>query len=187
MDEAVTDISPESIIGFWFDDTDRRLWFRSTPDFDGLIRARFSEIWQAARDGRLAHWEGSPGGALALVIVLDQFPLHIFRNEPESFATEAAARRVADAAVRREFDRYLPGEQAAFLYLPFMHSESLADQERSVSLFEAAGLEENLRWARHHRDIIRRFGRFPHRNEILGRPSTAEELEWLHSPGAFRG
>jgi uncharacterized protein (DUF924 family) len=187
MNETAAETSPADIIRFWFSDTDRRLWFRSTPAFDALIRTRFSALWRAARDTRLTHWEDSPDGALALVIVLDQFPLHMFRNEPASFATEAAARQVADAAIGRGFDQRMTGAQKAFLYLPFMHSEHLPDQERAVSLFEAAGLEENLRWARHHRDIVRRFGRFPHRNNILGRPATAEEVRWLESPGAFRG
>jgi len=121
------------------------------------------------------------------VIVLDQFPLNLFRGQPESFATEAAARFVADRAIARGFDRTLPPVQRQFLYLPFMHGEALADQERSVRLYQQPGLEEGLRFARHHHDLIARFGRFPHRNTILGRASTAEERAYLASPEAFHG
>jgi uncharacterized protein (DUF924 family) len=124
---------------------------------------------------------------LALVIVLDQFPLNMFRGQRESFATEAAAREAAVQAIAWGFDQSLTDEQKAFLYLPFMHSEDLADQDRAVALYEGAGLENSLKWARHHRELIRRFGRFPHRNAILGRPSTPEELAYLGSAGAFKG
>lgn len=187
MNETATATSYSDVLAFWFDAAHRALWFRSTPEFDELIGKRFGTLWEAARDGRLAHWADSPHGALALVIVLDQFPLNMFRNQARGFATEAAARKAADSAVERGFDRNMTDAEKAFLYLPFMHSESLADQDRSVALFEAAGLKDNLRWARHHRDIVRRFGRFPHRNAILGRPSTFEELAWLDSREGFNG
>ena len=173
------------MLDFWFAPGMEKRWFRSTPALDGEIRERFEPLWEAGRDGRLVDWEGSADGALALVILLDQFPLNMFRNRPESFSTEAAARAVAGRAIARGVDRQLEGPALAFLYLPFMHSEDLADQARSVQLFEAAGLTENLRFARHHRDIVARFGRFPHRNAILGRDSTGEELVWLASPEGF--
>lgn len=138
-----------------------------------------------ARDGALSGWEQTPAGALALVIVLDQFPLNMYRDQPLSFSTEAQARAVAGRAIDRALDRQLPIDRLAFLYLPYMHSESLADQDRSVALFGLAGLEKNLEFARSHRDIVRRFGRFPHRNRILGRDSSAQELAWLASEAAF--
>jgi uncharacterized protein (DUF924 family) len=121
------------------------------------------------------------------VIVLDQFPLNMFRGEAQSYSTGEQALEVAADAVARGLDRELEGERLAFLYMPFMHSENPGDQEQSVALFEAAGLEDNLRFARHHRELIRRFGRFPHRNAILGRPSSAEELAYLASKEAFLG
>ena len=178
---------PTEVIAFWFDERVRALWFASTPAFDQQVRERFESTWRAARDGRLKAWGATAEGALALVLVLDQFPLNIYRGRPEAFATEARARAVADRAIALGFDRLLDDEQRGFLYLPFMHSESPADQDRSVSLYEAAGFAEGLRWARHHRDIVRRFGRFPHRNAILGRESTSEEHTWLASEEGFRG
>jgi len=179
--------APSDVLDFWFAEDHRKLWFNSTPDFDAEIRERFLPTWKAARDGELDSWRNTPRGALALVIVLDQFPLNMYRGQPESFSTEASSRVVATQAIERGLDRELTDPEKAFLYLPFMHSESLADQDRSLELFEAAGLTHNLRWARHHRDIVHRFGRFPHRNDILGRTSTPEERDWLSSPEAFRG
>jgi uncharacterized protein (DUF924 family) len=175
------------VVAFWFAPDVRPLWFAATPDFDAALRARFLATYRAAATGRLAAWETTAAGALALVIVLDQFPLNMFRGQPESFATEAAARAAADRAIARGFDRALPPEQRQFLYLPFMHGEALADQERSVRLYQQPGLEDSLRFARHHQALIQRFGRFPHRNAILGRASTAEELTYLASSEAFHG
>lgn len=173
--------------GFWFSEAVRPLWFRSTPAFDAEVRRRFLGTWEAAADGRLDDWRKTPSGALALVIVLDQFPLNMFRGEARSFSTEAQARAVAAEAIERGWDWGLDDAEKAFLYLPFMHSEAVADQDRAVQLYRDAGLADSLRWARHHREIIRRFGRFPHRNAALGRESTREEREWLGSKEAFRG
>lgn len=176
------------VLAFWFAEAVKPLWFASTPEFDEALRERFLATYRAAATGQLLEdWERTPLGVLALVIVLDQFPLNLFRGHPESFATEAAARVVADRAIACGFDREMNPEQRLFLYLPFMHGEALTDQERSVRLFQQAGLEESLRFARHHRDLIRRFGRFPHRNAILGRESTPEEIAYLASPEAFLG
>ncbi len=179
--------TPQSIVDFWFSEPVRKRWFDSTPEFDAQLKQRFEGVWEAAARGDLADWEATPEGVLALVIVLDQFPLNMFRGRPESFATEAASRAVAERAIARDFDAQLDDEGKPFLYLPFMHSEALQDQERSVALFAAAGLEASLKWARHHRDIVKRFGRFPHRNAILGRANSAEEQAYLDDPGAFRG
>ena len=187
MNEAEAPRAVAAVIDFWFSDTVARRWFRATPEFDDQLRRRFGAQVAAALAGELDHWAGSGQGALALVLLLDQLPLNIYRGLPQSFAGEAKAREVAAAAIARDWDRELDDKQKAFLYIPFMHSESLADQERAVALYRAAGLTGNLRWAEHHCNIIRRFGRFPHRNAILGRESSEQEWEWLASSEAFRG
>lgn len=181
------DDDPEALLRFWFSAAMRKRWFDSTPEIDAQIRTRFEALWRAGAQGGLSGWETTPHGALALVILLDQLPLNMYRGQARSFATEAAAREVAGRALANGFDRDLSPEQQAFLFMPFMHSENLADQDRSVALFEGAGLDKSLHWARHHRDLIRRFGRFPHRNGILGRTSTEMEQEYLQSEEAFRG
>lgn len=178
---------PDDILAFWFSAAVKPLWFNSTVAFDEQIRERFMEVYQLALNYELAHWTDTATGSLALVIILDQFPLNMFRGKGESFAGEQAARQVATKAISRGFDQQLTDEQKAFLYLPFMHSENLADQDRSVQLFESAGLQENLRFARHHREIILRFGRFPHRNAPLGRVSSEAEINYLKSDQAFLG
>lgn len=177
----------QEIIAFWFSERVRPMWFRSTAEFDEEVRERFLDTWQAAAAGELHRWRQSPAGALALVIILDQFPLHMFRGKAEGYSTSELALEVAADAIDRGLDSELEKTQLPFLYLPFMHSERLTDQDRSVALFESADLENNLRFARHHRELIRRFGRFPHRNAIIGRPSTAEELAYLNSKEAFLG
>jgi uncharacterized protein (DUF924 family) len=178
---------PQDVLDFWFADGMQRRWFRATPALDAEIRGRFEAPWRAAAAGHLDHWSQNAAGALALVILLDQFPLNMFRGEARAFATEARAVAVTLDAVDRGLDAELEGPRLAFLYMPLMHSEDMAHQEASVRLFEAAGLEDNARFARHHRELIRRFGRFPHRNAILGRASTPEELAYLASSEAFTG
>lgn len=178
-------MKPEAVLNFWFDEANRKLWFNSTPERDRELARRFLDTWKAAREGRLEDWEQTAAGALALTIVLDQFPLNMFRGEALSFSTGEAARDVAQRAIERGFDNGLKTKERLFLYMPFMHSERMEDQERSVRLF--ANMEQRQRWwAEHHRNIIRRFGRFPHRNALLGRESTPEELAWLASPEGFR-
>jgi len=178
---------PEVILDFWFSERIRPLWFNSTPEFDQELRERFMATYTAAVAGELSTWEASPEGALALVIALDQLPLNMFRGQPQCFAGEAESRRIAADAIAKGFDEALTDEYKSFLYLPFMHSEDLADQDRSVALYENAGLKHSLDFARHHREIVRRFGRFPHRNAILGRKSTPEEQAYLNSDEAFQG
>jgi uncharacterized protein (DUF924 family) len=180
-------VSSQDILDFWFTEPALSHWFSATPELDVEIGRRFASTWQVACAGGLADWEMTPDGALALVILLDQLPLNMYRGQAGSFATEAQARAVAERAIARGWDRALTAEGRAFLYMPFMHSESLADQDRAVSLFEAAGLMHNAKWARHHREIVRRFGRFPHRNAIQGRESTPAERDWLLSEEAFKG
>lgn len=177
----------EQLLQFWFSEQSAKRWFRSTPEFDEELRQRFGAWVEAGLRGELNQWPESPRGALALVILLDQLPLNIYRGTARSFSCEAASIKVAASAIEKGWDEQLSSREKAFLYLPFMHSESLADQERSVELFRAANLKDNLRWAEHHRELIRRFGRFPHRNALLGRESTQEERDYLASDRAFRG
>lgn len=175
------------VLDYWFSDHSKPYWFASTPEIDQEIRGRFEVTWQAAASHQLDSWCETAQGCLALVIVLDQFPLNMYRGQELSFSTEAQARNVARKAIEMGFDHSLPADQLAFLYLPFMHSEALSDQELSVDLFFKANLEANLPFAQHHRDIIAQFGRFPHRNAILGRSSTEAEKRYLASPEGFKG
>jgi uncharacterized protein (DUF924 family) len=178
---------PQEIIDFWFSDESRKLWFNSTPEFDELLRERFQSVWEQAGRGDLDHWMQTAEGCLALAIVLDQFPLNMFRDSARSYATEARSREVAHVALERGFDKTLAPEQRAFLYMPFMHSETLSDQQLALRLFDQPGLEGNYRFAQHHHGIIEKFGRFPHRNEALGRSSSEAELAYLKSKQAFTG
>ena len=180
-------ISPKDILDFWFSESMRAKWFASTPQLDAAIKAQFERVWEAAMRGELDDWQNIPDGCLALVIILDQLPLNMFRGTAKSFSSEAKSRDVARRAIDQGFDKKIDAARLAFLYLPFMHSENLADQDLSVQLFETAGLKNNLRFAQHHREIVRRFGRFPHRNVILGRASTPEENDYLTSKEAFKG
>lgn len=180
-------ITPEDILDFWYSPRAKEKWFSSTPEFDSELSEKYADTWQSAAEDKLHDWSDTPTGCLALAIVLDQFPLNMFRGQPKSFQTEEKAREVARQAITKGFDKMLPKERLAFLYMPFMHSETLSDQEYSVSLFEAAELLDNIFFARHHHELIRRFGRFPHRNRILERASTKEELEYLNSSAAFNG
>jgi uncharacterized protein (DUF924 family) len=169
----------EEVLEFWFGDDARASWFRSSPAFDQTIRKRFGELFARAATGELAAWEASAEGCLALCILLDQMPRNMFRGAPRAFATDDKALAVAEQALAEGFDRELTGEQKQFLYLPFMHSENLANQLRALALFESGGMPENRRFAEEHVAIIRRFGRFPHRNPIFGRPSTEAEAQYL--------
>jgi uncharacterized protein (DUF924 family) len=173
--------APRQVLDFWFKETDPKLWFANDAAFDARIRARFEETWRAARDGHLEDWKASAEGALALIVVLDQFSRNMFRAKAEAFSTDALARAAADRAVRHKFDLEMPVTVRAFFYLPFMHSENLADQDRSVALIgERIGKDStNYPFAIGHRDLIVRFGRFPARNAALGRPSTPEEAAFL--------
>jgi len=177
----------QEILDFWFSDEVRKLWFKSTPEFDALLRERFEALWTRASCGELDGWLQSAVGCLALVLVLDQFPLNMFRGQAQSFASEAQSREVARVAIDKGFDQDLDARARAFLYMPFMHSEVLADQQLALQLFAQPGLEDNLRFARHHHGIVEKFGRFPHRNEALGRESSESEIEYLNSKEAFTG
>jgi uncharacterized protein (DUF924 family) len=177
--------APEEVLTFWREAGPDR-WYKADSEFDALVRARFLATHEVAAGGELAGWEETPESALALLIVLDQFPRNIFRGTARAFATDPRARAVAGRAIARGFDRAFAMPERNFFYLPFEHSEDLTDQERSVALCQATGDAEAIKWARLHRDLIRRFGRFPHRNEMLGRASTHEEIAFLEG-GGFRG
>lgn len=169
----------QEILEFWFSEDAERLWFASTPAFDQEIRRRFAERFAEAASGQLRSWEETPEGCVALCILLDQMPRNMFRGSPRAFATDAKALAIADRAVNRGLDRELSPEHKQFLYMPFCHSEELADQVRALALFEAAGLRESLEFVKDRLAVMRRFGRFPHRNAVLGRTSTPEELKFL--------
>jgi len=161
------------------------MWFAKDSDFDRLFRERFLARHDAAARGEFAGWLATPEGALALVLLLDQYPRNAFRDTPRMYATDALAREVADAAIAAGHDRAVENDLAVFFYLPFGHSESQSDQERCVELAARLG-DPNHSRAKHHCDIVRRFGRFPHRNAILGRVTTAEEQQYLDE-GGYKG
>ena len=177
----------QSLINFWFSDEVRQYWFNSTDVFDQQLVNAYADTWEQAKRGDLDDWQGTATGCLALVILLDQFPLNMFRGTAKSFSTEAQSRIVARSAIEKSHDQELEIFQKSFLYMPFMHSEDLDDQALSVELFNQPGLEDNLRFARHHYDIVERFGRFPHRNKILDRVNSEAEIEYLNSKQAFLG
>ena len=176
---------PEDLLAFW-QAAGQKKWFTKDDAFDADIQARFLPTHEAAARGGLTHWEDGPASALALVIALDQLPRNLFRGDPRTYATDADALAVADRALARGFDQKVAAELRTFFYLPFMHSETLADQERCVALYRATGDAYSLEYAKDHADTIRRFGRFPHRNAMLGRVTTPEEQAFLDG-GGFAG
>jgi uncharacterized protein (DUF924 family) len=185
-----------AVMDFWFGrhgdrgrDTPRRPWFEKSDAFDEQIRNRFGTLIPRAIAGELRAWSAEPEGAVALILVLDQFPRNVFRGSAQAFAGDARALAAARALVDSGTDRTLPGVQRQFVYLPFEHAEDMAAQDESLRLFallesEAPAVGEVSVWAQRHREIIARFGRFPHRNAALGRTSTAEEIEFLKQPGS---
>jgi uncharacterized protein (DUF924 family) len=174
-----------AVVDFWRSAGQSR-WFAKDEEFDRNFRERFLTLHEAAARGELDTWQESATGALALLILLDQFPRNSFRGSPRMYATDARAREVADQAIRAGHDLVVDPGLRLFMYLPFGHSEELADQERSVELARRALAPVDLLHAEHHRDIVRRFGRFPHRNAILGRASRPDEVRYL-AEGGFAG
>lgn len=175
----------EELLDFWIDEVGEEGWYRQDDALDATIRDRWLPLWEEARAGGLDDWRYGPRPTLALLIVLDQFPRNMFRGDPRSFATDARARRVAGDAIGRGFDQRTPLPERQFFYMPFEHSELLTDQDRAVRLMLLAfGRDsEMLRHARAHREVIRRFGRFPTRNAALGRESRPDEVAFLASGG----
>ncbi len=172
-------MTPQTVLTFWFEEIDEADHFKTNPTVDEAIKERFSDAHTAAAAGELANWADTPEGTLALIIVLDQFSRNLFRGDGRSFAYDDLALTLAEAAIEKGFDMHFEPDQRLFIYLPFMHSESREVHARAVPLFESLGLESSLKYEHIHKDIIDRFGRYPHRNEVLGRESTAEELEYL--------
>lgn len=176
--------APRDVLAFWFAPGGEDRWFTPDPAFDAEIGQRFGALVEEALAGGLAAWAETPDGALALCLLLDQFPRNLWRGTPRAFAGDAMARALAADALAAGHDRAMPVDRRLFLYLPFEHSEELADQQRCLALVGTLGDARLLDYARRHRDVIARFGRFPHRNAILGRPSTPEEARFLQQPGS---
>jgi uncharacterized protein (DUF924 family) len=182
--------TPREILQFWFSERARPLWFEKDSVFDADIRARFGPMVHKAQMGGFEDWCASPDGALALLLLIDQFARNIHRGEAKAFLGDARAREVADQAIARGFDKRFPFPDRNFFYLPFEHCETLANQDRYIALMEACVREfgevaaENLDYGHRHRNIINRFGRFPHRNAALGRETTEEEAEFLKGPNS---
>ena len=193
--DSSVDSPAAAILDFWFGapgtpehGQDRAVWFRKDSAFDAEIRARFEVAVSAALAGAFGEWCGTPRGSLARVLLLDQFTRNIYRDTPRAFAGDARALATADGAVARGFDRELGRYERWFLYMPFEHAENVEAQRRSLALFGALASETNdpgaAEWAQRHADVVFRFGRFPHRNAILGRTSTPEEAAFLAAPGS---
>ncbi|WP_374380010.1 DUF924 family protein [Dongia sp.] len=185
---------PRAVLDFWFSARSQPLWFEKDRAFDEEIRHRFGAAVHEAQMGGFEGWSESPTGCLALLILLDQMSRNIYRDEAKAFLGDVRARAVAEKAIARGFDRTFPFQQRRFFYLPFEHAEELAIQDRSIELFtrlrdetdgpDREDAEEQLDYAHRHRDIIKRFGRYPHRNGALGRTSTEDEIDFLKGPGS---
>ena len=182
----MSEIAPRRILDFWFKETPQSRWFVADPVFDAAVRSRFKQVWREGRAGGLADWQDDKQGALALILLFDQFPRNMFRNDIRAYSSDGLARAVADRAIARGADMGVEAALLEFLYMPLMHSEQLADQQRCVELFRKAGNTDNLQYAERHAEIIRRFGRFPHRNPVLGRATTLPERAFLDG-GGFSG
>ena len=177
-------VTPGDILSFWFEEIEQKKWFKGGPEFDALIQDRFGDVFEAAAAGELDPWADTPEGCAALIIVLDQFSRNLYRDDARAFATDAKALALTKVAIEKGWLDLIPADHAKFLLTPLMHSEDLADQERGIPLFAKYGGPDKERYAIAHRDIIARFGRFPHRNKLLGRQSMPEEEEFLTQPGS---
>lgn len=178
-------VTAQDVLAFWREAGEQR-WFTKDAAFDTEVNDRFAHLLEDAKDGRLNSWKDSDEGLLALIVVLDQFPRNIYRNDARAFATDSMARQLTHEAIARGADQRIDLALRAFVYMPLMHSESLTDQEHSVALYRALGNANNLKFAQLHADIIRKYGRFPHRNAVLGRATTPEEATFL-AEGGFAG
>jgi uncharacterized protein (DUF924 family) len=181
---AAMNDTAQDIIAFWFAEIDPKSWWRADPDFDALVRRRFADTLDRAARAELHEWRRDAPGRLAEVIVLDQFSRNIHRHTSRAFAQDPLALALAQEAVAAGVGAALDPTRRAFLYMPFMHSESRAIHRTAERLFSEAGLEDNHRFELRHKAIIDRFGRYPHRNEVLGRVSSTEELAFLQEPGS---
>ena len=173
-----------AVLKFWFEEIEPASWWQANDSFDDQIRRRFGSLLQQAAQAELYPWRQSPQGRLAEIIVLDQFSRNVYRNTPQAFAQDTMALVLAEEAIACEADQSLSAGQRVFLYLPFMHSESRLIHQQAERLYRENGEKSNYDYALRHKAIIDRFGRYPHRNQVLGRISTAEELEFLQQPGS---
>ncbi|WP_262695348.1 DUF924 family protein [Kordiimonas aquimaris] len=177
-------MTPEDILHFWFEEAGPKAWWQKSDTFDALVKQRFLGIYEAARVGELASWRTRANGRLAEIIILDQFPRNMFRGSGRSFESDAIALVLAQEAVSLGIGESWNADKLQFLYMPYMHSESARVHDDAVKVFSRAGLESNLDFEFKHKRIIDRFGRYPHRNALLGRKSTADELAFLQEPGS---
>ena len=180
----ISSVSPQEVHNFWFAEEVKPFWFKKSNEFDSEIERRFSGIYYQAAAGELNDWRSRSHDCLALIIVLDQFPRNIFRNTPRAFATDELAVALTKYGLNHNYQQDLSLDEQAFLLMPLMHSENKSDQQQCVELFTQLGKKDNLKFAIQHQQIIDRFGRFPHRNQILGRESTPEEKDFLAQPGS---
>jgi len=176
--------SSQHVIEFWFNETPASSWFAKDANFDQLIRKRFLATYQAAIQGELYQWRNTAQGRLAEIIVLDQFSRNMFRDNPQTFAFDSLALVLAQEAMQGKFDQQLSNAERAFMYMPLMHSESLIIHQLALKMFAQPGLENNYQFELKHLAIIEKFGRYPHRNALLDRESTAEELDFLTQAGS---
>lgn len=172
-------VTPQDILDFWFAESTQAHWFVRSDALDQQIRERFGAVYEQAVAGELEDWKDNAKSALALTIIFDQFPRNMFRGSPKAFATDVLACTLSKYALEHDYDKALDEKARQFFYLPLMHSETLADQEQSVQLYKGLGNDLALGFAKEHRDIVEKFGRFPHRNAVLGRKNTPEETEFL--------
>lgn len=177
-------MTADDILYFWFVEAGPKAWWQKSADFDALILRKFGAVHEAACAGELFDWRKRGRGRLAEVIVLDQFSRNMYRDQPRAFASDDLALVLAQEAIAQGVQKNWPADWRSFLYMPFMHSESAFMHEQAVALFSEEGLEDNLKFEFAHKKIIDGFGRYPHRNAILGRQSTPEELEFLKQPGS---
>jgi uncharacterized protein (DUF924 family) len=177
-------MQPDTILQFWFDELTEKQHFAKDTALDALMAQRFGAVLESAARCELFGWRATPAGRLAEILVLDQFTRNVWRDTPRAFAQDALALCLAQELVLRGDDAQLPVAQRRFVYMPYMHSESLLVHQEALRLFDQPGLEDNLRYERLHLAIVQRFGRYPHRNAVLGRVSTAQELAFLQEPGS---
>jgi uncharacterized protein (DUF924 family) len=174
----------QDIISFWFSEIPPKDWFKKSDSFDQLIGQRFNAVYESAIQNELFQWRETAEGCLAEIIVLDQFSRNMFRDSPKAFEFDSLAVALTQSAIMRKLDQQLTTDKRKFLYMPLMHSESLIIHEQAVQMFSQPGLEDNYDYEIRHRDIISQFGRYPHRNKVLGRRSTKQEEEFLTQPGS---
>lgn len=185
---VIENVTADKVLDFWFNETDRENWFDRSDAFDLVIRDRFADAIETARSGGFSGWRDMPQGCLAVIILIDQFSRNIYRESPLAWSADDVSLSYTRHALAQNFDAELGFDERTFLYMPLMHSETLADQDECVALFRRLAVDRgdaddvSLDFAIRHRDIVARFGRFPHRNETLGRESSAEELEFLKEP-----